>query len=108
MVGGGGASGNARQGGNGGIGGGGGGGAGVSGGTNSPQGYGPGQPNTGGGGGGNHTTSTPYGGGSGVVVIAYPNTFGAATIPGTLTYNEPTRAGYRVYRFTAGTGNITV
>jgi hypothetical protein len=29
------------------------------------------------------------------------------TIPGTLTYNQPTRAGYRVYRFTAGSGTIT-
>jgi hypothetical protein len=24
-----------------------------------------------------------------------------------LTYDQPTRAGYRVYRFTAGTGTIT-
>jgi hypothetical protein len=24
-----------------------------------------------------------------------------------LTYTQPTRAGYRVYRFTAGTGTIT-
>jgi hypothetical protein len=24
-----------------------------------------------------------------------------------LTYNQPTRTGYRVYRFTAGTGTIT-
>jgi hypothetical protein len=24
-----------------------------------------------------------------------------------LTYTEPTRAGYRVYRFTGGTGTIT-
>jgi hypothetical protein len=24
-----------------------------------------------------------------------------------LTYNQPTRSGYRVYRFTAGTGTIT-
>jgi hypothetical protein len=24
-----------------------------------------------------------------------------------LTYTEPTRAGYRVYRFTAGSGTIT-
>jgi hypothetical protein len=24
-----------------------------------------------------------------------------------LTYNQPTRSGFRVYRFTAGTGNIT-
>jgi hypothetical protein len=25
-----------------------------------------------------------------------------------LTYNQPTRSGYRVYRFTAGTGTVTV
>jgi hypothetical protein len=24
-----------------------------------------------------------------------------------LTYTQPTRSGYRVYRFTAGTGTIT-
>jgi hypothetical protein len=29
------------------------------------------------------------------------------TIGSGLTYNQPTRAGYRVYRFTAGTGTIT-
>lgn len=44
----------------------------------------------------------------GVVIIAYPNTMPAiTTIPGTLTYDQPTRAGYRVYRFTAGSGTIT-
>ena len=48
-------------------------------------------------------------GGSGVVIIAYPNTFPAiSNIPGTLTYDQPTRSGYRVYRFTAGTGTITI
>ena len=47
-------------------------------------------------------------GGNGVVIIAYADTYPAiATIPGTLTYNQPTRAGYRVYRFTSGTGTIT-
>jgi hypothetical protein len=25
-----------------------------------------------------------------------------------LTYDEPVRAGFRVYRFTAGTGTVTV
>jgi hypothetical protein len=25
-----------------------------------------------------------------------------------LTYDQPTRAGYRVYRFTGGTGTVTV
>ena len=47
-------------------------------------------------------------GGNGVVIIAYPNTFPAiTTIPGTLAYDQPTRTGYRVYRFTAGSGTIT-
>jgi hypothetical protein len=47
-------------------------------------------------------------GGSGVIIIAYPNNFRAiTTIPGTLTYDQPTRSGYHVYRFTAGTGTIT-
>jgi hypothetical protein len=63
--------------------------------------------NTGAGAGGGQDNG--YSGGSGVVVIAYPNTFPAiTTIPGTLTYDQPTRSGYRVYRFTAGTGTITV
>ena len=68
--------------------------------------------NTGGGGGG--TRDNPSGGGpagnggSGVVIIAYPDTFPAlATIPGTLTYDQPTRSGYRVYRFTSGSGTVT-
>jgi hypothetical protein len=66
----------------------------------------------GGGGGGGGIESGPNGGGgnggSGAVIIAYPNTYPAiTTIPGTLTYDQPTRAGYRVYRFTAGTGTIT-
>jgi hypothetical protein len=46
-------------------------------------------------------------GGHGVVIVAYPNIYPALTIPGTLTYDQPTRSGYRVYRFTAGTGTIT-
>ena len=49
-------------------------------------------------------------GGSGIVVIAYPDTFtAAASISGGLTYtvDTATRAGFRVYRFTAGTGTIT-
>jgi hypothetical protein len=42
------------------------------------------------------------------VIIAYPDTFPAPTaISGGLTYTQPTRTGYRVYRFTAGTGTIT-
>ncbi len=47
-------------------------------------------------------------GGSGAVIIAYRDTYPAiTTIPGTLTYNQPSRSGYRVYRFTAGSGTIT-
>ena len=66
-----------------------------------------GTPNTGAGAGGSQTNANI--GGSGVVIIAYPNTYPAiTTIPGTLTYDQPTRSGYRVYRFTAGSGTITV
>jgi hypothetical protein len=48
-------------------------------------------------------------GGSGVVIIAYASTYPALTsIGGGLTYSVSTssRTGYRVYTFTAGTGNI--
>jgi hypothetical protein len=65
--------------------------------------------NLGGGGGGSQTknnASDGWAGGSGIVVIAFPNTFPAATLSG-LTYNEPTRAGYRVYRITGGSGTFT-
>jgi hypothetical protein len=41
------------------------------------------------------------------VVIAYPDVYPAPTTIGAgLTYDQPTRAGFRVYRFTAGTGTI--
>jgi hypothetical protein len=93
--------------GNGGIGGGG---DGLKGGGTATS----GTANTGGGGGGaggvgsGETGGLRGGnGGSGVVVLAYPDTQAALTIPGTLTYDTPTRSGYRVYRFTAGTGTIT-
>ena len=95
---------------------GGGGAAGVSSSSASNPGN-PGLANTGGGGGGGSSAGSlgdqqagaGGAGGSGVVIIAYPDTKPAiTTIPGTLTYNQPTRAGYRVYRFTAGTGTITL
>jgi hypothetical protein len=41
------------------------------------------------------------------VIIAYSSTFAAPTISGGLTYDTPTRSGYKVYRFTAGTGTVT-
>ena len=48
-----------------------------------------------------------YNGGSGIVIIAYPNSFAAATLTN-LTYTEPTRSGYRVYSITASSaGTIT-
>lgn len=57
--------------------------------------------NTGGGGGSGGT------GGSGVLVIAYPDTFKNLTIGSGLTYDQPTRSGYKVYRITGGTGTVT-
>ena len=86
---------------------GGGGAGGVSGGPGSA-----GTANTGGGGGGGTEPSSRLGGtgGSGIVIIAYPNTFGdIGVISGGLTYtlDTTTRSGYKVYTFTAGTGTIS-
>jgi len=78
------------------------------------------QPSSGGGGAANlggggfgisNLLVVDYGGtgGSGVVIIAYPSSFTAIkTIDVGLTYSVSTtsRSGYRVYTFTAGTGNI--
>ena len=85
-------------------------------GSPTPEGAGSaGTANTGGGGGAGSGDLNQAGlgsgaaGGSGVIIIAYPDTYRAiTTIPGTLTYNQPTRSGYRVYRFTAGSGTVTV
>jgi hypothetical protein len=67
--------------------------------------------NTGGGGGGAGVgfNSAGFGGagGSGIVIIAYPNTYKGLTVGSGLTYDQPTRAGYRVYRFTSGSGLVT-
>ena len=84
----------------------------AAGATNTP-GQLAGAANTGNGGSGTTINQSPatqvaYAGGSGVVIIAYPDSSPPlTTIPGTLTYNQPTRAGYRVYRFTAGSGTVT-
>lgn len=73
--------------------------------------------NTGSGGGGTgHTFSNqgafPSGaGGSGIVICAYPSSYPEfSSIGAGLTYTMDTvsRAGYRVYRFTAGTGTVTL
>jgi hypothetical protein len=72
----------------------------------------PGTINTGGGGGGARGQYGATGaGGSGVVIIAYPSSYSSITTisPG-LTYtvdNGVTRPGYRVYKFTQGTGSVT-
>ena len=64
--------------------------------------------NTGGGGGGSNANSTPQAGvagGSGIVILAYPSTYPAATsVTGSPTVT--TSGGFRVYTFT-GTGSIT-
>ncbi len=81
----------------------------------------PGAVNTGSGGGAASRLGTPSGlsgsGGSGVVIIAYPNTYAnLASVGAGLTCNgsagnttpdTSSRAGYKIYRFTAGTGNIS-
>jgi len=62
----------------------------------------------GGGGGGN---SVGFRGGSGVVILAYPSYYpNITTIPETLTFtlDTTTRPGYKVYKFTAGTGSVTI
>jgi hypothetical protein len=43
------------------------------------------------------------------VIIAYPSSYPALTsISGGLSYTQPSRSGYRVYRFTSGTGTVTI
>ncbi|MEI6834805.1 MAG: fibronectin type III domain-containing protein, partial [bacterium] len=64
-----------------------------------------GQANTGGGGGGGRNGAGGTGG-SGVVVLAYPNTYPDLAVSSLLTYTQPTRAGYKVYKFTSGSGAI--
>ena len=90
-------------------------GSGGSGGGGSGDGD-PGDANTGGGGAGG-ADSGPAGapGGSGVVIIAYVDTFDdLSSVANALTVNGSTgnttpntaRSGYKVYKFTAGTGAI--
>jgi hypothetical protein len=64
----------------------------------------------GGGGGGAYPNQTGGSGGSGVVIIAYPINFTTTpTITGGLIStldNGVIRPGYKVYKFTSGTGTI--
>ena len=65
--------------------------------------------NTGDGGGGTSTINSAgpaWAGGSGIVIIAFPNIYPVPTLSG-LSYTEPTRAGYRVYRIYGGSGTFT-
>jgi len=79
----------------------------TAGGTSSGSGQ-SGSANTGSGGGGQGAGGSNGGsGGSGVLIIAYLNTYPPISSINGLTYDQPTRSGYRVYRFTSGTGTIT-
>lgn len=67
-------------------------------------------PNTGGGGGGTGGQTGGGNGGSGIVVIAYESFYkDIINIGAGLTYtlDTSTRPGYKVYKFTAGTGSIS-
>jgi hypothetical protein len=68
--------------------------------------------NLGGGGGGGIKNNSGGAGGSGVVVLAYNYEFDNLTsIDAGLTYTLSvgnSRPGWKVYTFTAGTGNITI
>jgi hypothetical protein len=85
---------------------------GTGGGGNSGNPGGVGGTNLGGGGGGGHFPGQGNGnggaGGSGVVIIAYPTASnGLTSINPGLTYDTPSgRPGFRVYRFTGGSGPI--
>lgn len=95
------------------VGGLGGGGTGGSGGAGTA-----GTTNLGGGGGGaGGGTATGANGGSGVIIVAYPNSYpNASAVSAGLTVNgsagnttpdTSSRAGYKIYKITAGTGTIT-
>jgi hypothetical protein len=48
-------------------------------------------------------------GGSGVVILRYPDTNAdLSTIGGTLVHTLTTTGGYKIYKFTAGTGTVTI
>lgn len=68
---------------------------------------GPGAANTGQGGGGFSNGTNP--GGSGTVILAHNSNAKDATVSGGLSYNLNTnsRAGYKVYKFNGGSGNVS-
>jgi hypothetical protein len=60
-------------------------------------------------GSGNSGTVVASGSGaSGVVIISYPSQYADLTsIAAGLTYTKTTSGGNKIYRFTAGTGNVS-
>ena len=66
--------------------------------------------NTGSGGGGETIGDELSGaGGSGIVILRFPNTkVDIASIGAGLTYTFTNTGGYKIYRFTAGSGSITI
>jgi hypothetical protein len=71
----------------------------------------------GGGGGAANVLATGANGGSGVIIIAYPSSYASASAvsagltvngsAGNTTPDTASRAGYKIYKITAGTGTIT-
>jgi hypothetical protein len=65
--------------------------------------------NTGSGGGGCGHSDVGGPGGSGIVVLRFPNTYpDLASIGAGLTFTKTSITGHTVYRFTAGTGTVTI
>jgi hypothetical protein len=71
-----------------------------------------GTPNTGGGGSGKNTSGGAYAGGSGIVVISYDNftyrDFTSIDVGLTYTKTVDSTTGNLIYKFTAGTGTVTI
>jgi hypothetical protein len=65
--------------------------------------------NTGSGGGGCGHADVGGPGGSGIIVLRFPNTYPDFTsISAGLTFTKTSITGFTVYRFTAGTGTVTI
>lgn len=65
--------------------------------------------NTGSGGGGCGHADVGGPGGSGIIVLRFPNTYpDLASIGAGLTFTKTSITGFTVYRFTAGTGTVTI
>jgi len=65
--------------------------------------------NTGSGGGGCGHSDVGGSGGSGIIVLRFPNTYPDFTSIGAgLTFTKTSITGFTVYRFTSGTGTVTI